>query len=1831
MKQRLLFCVLLCLPVLAFSYTISELATATDDTIQVVPLEATVSEDPAEIRIKSYAPGTFTIYRKSAEDTTWGSGVATGVSLGAEGVWTDTNVEVGTLYEYKFVNTAGTPIRSIRPTGYILAGIRVDQTLPKGRMAVVVVSDVPVNIPQEYAQYKADLEADGWTVHEVQVPRAVEYSGLGNGTITSVQVNNGGTGYANGTTVDLTNPAGKRAKGSLSTSGGVITSIVIPPGGGGTGFAVGDVLSASGGGTFGSGAYLIGRIDQAQLSLVDAWTEESGSGYVHNDTATLTGDVSGKTAQVRLGVLGGIIYGVTVLSSESGFVNGETLTLSGTNAGSGAGPFESDFGGPLQSIEVQAGGSNYVDGSTATIPTRFGSQSAQVTLVANAGVLTAVNVTSGGSGFYDFQAVSLSNLTPNTSGSGLSVLSVDNSGAARGVVMTAGGSGYLDNQEVMITGVTSGVTAKGSLIAPGGTVSSIGCILPNTFIPGETLTLTSTGGGGGATAIAGPSTVAHLLIRNAVQAIAAAYPGQLKTVVSVGRVPVARSGLDDWYGADGHGNQAPYATDAFYADLDGELGTHWTDTSSNSGSWYNVPADNQFDAQRISQVGNGRVELGFGRIDMSVEIKMEWQALKNYFNKLHRYKTANPDFRPGRRVADRLSFINVRDTSIQSMPSVVGMQNIDVLAKTAPPSVNKGDDRDAAYSAVHGPYLFYFKGGEGPAIGNGGKAVFWTGMQSHYGYWHKSGLMAKQLAEDSFALSWTWDIWGLRYIYHRMGMGLDAADMMKQSINNQGWSTSGTYSYKFTNASNGDFHGSLYMNHIGDPALRLFMFAPPSRLSVIKSGSNASLSWTASPEEGILGYHVYRRPVGSGPYTRLTATPQSAMTYVDSSVSSGNQEYMVRAIRLETTGGGTFLNPSLGIVQNVDFDNPPEPLTITDGELPDASWNTPYSETLLGEGGVPQYTWALVTGALPPGLSLSEEGVISGSPTAQGVYKFTVQAMDQLAVTAQREFQISVGSNEVLTLSPEATAYTNKAVPTASYGASEVNLISGHPAYMYETFQRYNLSGLNLNNGFVRATLQFFVAPETAANTYSLVQGRLLRDVDDSWVEAAREVTFETSFANNGANKIRLTAYGHGFQTGNLVNIEGFSNPAANGLFAITKVDEDRFDIPVTYNASYVVDPAYASASAVSLNYNNRPTTYHATMPVVAASSAPTANTMLEMDVTDFVSETLANDPAKRLSLRLFTTVQQTVAVGSRRAYGVGRPRLVIQTTDAPAITVVSPTVNPASLHLGSALSIQTVVTPITGREASLTLAWSQAAGPGLAHFGMPTLASTTVTFPVAGDYTLRLTAEDGVLTSFKDLKIRVLDVPTDTSPAIGNEDGLVVRTPFDESAGTTAADVAPEASGSGNLTSIGNPMTLPTWQPGQGRVGGTLRFDGTGQRVEIQDSTSRPLDGFQQLTLSAWVKITAQGSLSTAIIAKRTTASASSNSYTLSITNSRRLGVTLNGSNSVSANNNNTQLAIGEWYHVVMVFDGTLATHNVKLYLNGAPELFGHLPAVTTIARRATTPLRIGDYSSVPVANGASFNGQIDEVRVYNRALDQQEVATLFAATPLNMGPQITLGGSVDGNVGEPIALGASVIDDGLPGPLQLQWSLASGPGSVSFGDATSASTTVTATTAGEHTLRLLASDGSITTWRDLLAVVTGSAINAGYAAWLDANSLPPDGSGLGAPNASAMGDGIANAIKYALGLDADSSGYAGRLSTEVLNVGGEDYLSLTYVIPDPALTGVGYSVKVGGDLSAWAEDVTEVSNTVEGGLRTITVRDIQPIGPTHPKRFIRLEVNLE
>ncbi len=83
-------------------------------------------------------------------------------------------------------------------------------------------------------------------------------------------------------------------------------------------------------------------------------------------------------------------------------------------------------------------------------------------------------------------------------------------------------------------------------------------------------------------------------------------------------------------------------------------------------------------------------------------------------------------------------------------------------------------------------------------------------------------------------------------------------------------------------------------------------------------------------------------------------------------------------------GGATLLAGPIGVAAV------PIVTVTTATPLPGATVGTPYSQSLAAAGGTGPYTWALASGSLPAGLSLSSAGVVSGTPTARGTFAFSV-------------------------------------------------------------------------------------------------------------------------------------------------------------------------------------------------------------------------------------------------------------------------------------------------------------------------------------------------------------------------------------------------------------------------------------------------------------------------------------------------------------------------------------------------------------------------------------------------------------------------------------------------------------------------------------------------------------------------------------------------------------------------------------------------------------------------------------------------------------------------
>lgn len=88
--------------------------------------------------------------------------------------------------------------------------------------------------------------------------------------------------------------------------------------------------------------------------------------------------------------------------------------------------------------------------------------------------------------------------------------------------------------------------------------------------------------------------------------------------------------------------------------------------------------------------------------------------------------------------------------------------------------------------------------------------------------------------------------------------------------------------------------------------------------------------------------------------------------------------------------------------------------TIQNTSLPPGRPGEPYAAQFVATGGTGAYIWTLTQGALPPGLTLSADGAVSGSPTALGSATFTVRVEDEASATHTRAFTITVAQVQVL-------------------------------------------------------------------------------------------------------------------------------------------------------------------------------------------------------------------------------------------------------------------------------------------------------------------------------------------------------------------------------------------------------------------------------------------------------------------------------------------------------------------------------------------------------------------------------------------------------------------------------------------------------------------------------------------------------------------------------------------------------------------------------------------------------------------------------------------------
>jgi len=169
------------------------------------------------------------------------------------------------------------------------------------------------------------------------------------------------------------------------------------------------------------------------------------------------------------------------------------------------------------------------------------------------------------------------------------------------------------------------------------------------------------------------------------------------------------------------------------------------------------------------------------------------------------------------------------------------------------------------------------------------------------------------------------------------------------------------------------------------------------------------------------------------------------------------------------------------------------------------------------------------------------------------------------------------------------------------------------------------------------------------------------------------------------------------------------------------------------------------------------------------------------------------------------------------------------------------------------------------------------------------------------------------------------------------------------------------------------------------GQVGQAFAFNGNNQFVRVPDAPS--LSPTNAITLECWVYINGFPSSDVAIIASKEDPN-SVHQYQLTLWNNQgqwffRPLLTISGNFAFFGGN--TPAQPGQWYHVATTYDGNAVT----LYVNGSQD--GNVPASGPIAT-SNQPFRIGGDET-----GWFFNGLVDDLAVYSRALAASEIRAIY------------------------------------------------------------------------------------------------------------------------------------------------------------------------------------------------------------------------------------------
>ncbi|OXA82419.1 hypothetical protein B0A58_00135 [Flavobacterium branchiophilum NBRC 15030 = ATCC 35035] len=390
-----------------------------------------------------------------------------------------------------------------------------------------------------------------------------------------------------------------------------------------------------------------------------------------------------------------------------------------------------------------------------------------------------------------------------------------------------------------------------------------------------------------------------------------------QSIVLLGHVPMPRCGASNVVAPDDHSqNTGARGCDGYYADIDGL----YTDTATYNPSGLsttlaqNMPNDYKWDQDFFPS----DVEMSFGRIDFAdlTEINTaEHTLLEQYLDRLSQYKNVATGFDMGEKAAFFLGYNNSNDGSYRTLCNIAKPEN--VFQKTDSSNHNQ-------WVQNNGPFKIYMQNVSTPSISDwqtyGMNATVFSSDQSYWGFGdvpQPSGAYSRirvLLGLNTKCLLALWTTTGLN-IFHQACYGKNIGQAMKDIINHN--ETNQYLEKPPQQYDTPQWWNRTHFDIWGDPTINLYQVKPIANLAFETTNGVPTLTWTASNDEAILGYHVYESATEFGKFQQISNTLISNTFYQLPNASSSHW-YMVKAIKKVVSGCGTFLQPSMGLSIKLD-------------------------------------------------------------------------------------------------------------------------------------------------------------------------------------------------------------------------------------------------------------------------------------------------------------------------------------------------------------------------------------------------------------------------------------------------------------------------------------------------------------------------------------------------------------------------------------------------------------------------------------------------------------------------------------------------------------------------------------------------------------------------------------------------------------------------------------------------------------------------------------------------------------------------------------------------